>query len=1399
MHFPLHTIPLPSLLKEICGSPRGKCDFKTFRFALGRILKNTPKLNDQHLLQVLYNALDRNHDGNIDVNELCNSMIVFYPPESYRADARIWRLVSKVNWIPQEECIKNLSGLAGVDPQLVRHCVKGVNVEGNPNITFAQFLRAKDAIPRKNLENLIPAKGGAGGANGPLRELVGAPPGSGGDFMGSLPQVRGVPSLVEHDPGFLAGGRSPNVRGVEVPPVVIPGAPPRVGPALPRIGHPVVIRSPSNKENRAFMIGRPGLEGGPGGQEISFSDHKFKLPDTAQPKHQKRPQIVRPAFPGDIPHRKVFIDTNLGLKKRQTSPFMRSASPSGSPNPNRPKVVRFQDVTLNQKAEVKMNHYNTHGVQQSPRRTHSHFSRSRSPKSILSKKNSASPVGKGSQPDLKIRSPGRGKTESNRIRNTSQHAHGGLGGSGKKNVGLRLVDKNAKFQNRKKSKNGKIGAGGKGKKQKKGRSHYPTFLRSKDVNSDGRRVENGQKGQKKGRGAEKEIGGQTPGFCYGGFGRGGKGVRRRSNSRQRSRGRAGSSNSNRVGGLLQKTPLLGGNEAQQAHRAPVSRRGFCGPGPIQRGPGIPGNQQQTVRISSRSPVGCCPPSRPGPVIGGPPPFIDPNGVAPRRKVVAKRPLYGANTPDLMVKPMIIPGQAPVHHRHPLHPQQPLQHLQQPAQLSPVKVTQTGPLTVISPRGSQQRVVVRGIVSNSGTSRSRSPFERTPSPHYIARCPKTGRLLDQPTLEKRTALVSVSPGSSGRVIRLGGTRKKNENKKLRFEEKPKKLGGLEQDERENEIGSGEKKLDKEEADWIKQELKERIEMNKKQKEGKGTGGVTYSPPKSIPPPQDGSPGGESLQIASPPLQVKVEPTGGEQPKNQKKEKDLGNQDNNANPRDNKNTFSPQKPQIAQNQPKPEVNPQKPQKQQQLIQSPQQQPTQPRIQNQNTLNPQQTRPRPQRRQKQPLETINERKTTLPRIQNSTLPQGATSFNNRDRFRQRKSNTIELQTNNINPQSASQSSWRKKGLFSTTTPSQQPTPQSNLKEGCQLSQILICRIPLGLNNIDCRELSGYLSSALRKSKSKSLSLTQFRELMTVCKPVKIDQDVYEHNLNRLFTLLDANQNQKLEQTELANAMILLAGGDKKSKIEAAFRFYDKDKNGVLTFEEMVDYFVGVLKLKWLGDNKHTNRLDEQSVKKIAAATVKKCFDSVDLNHDGTISIKEFTEWILNGGETPSVDNAEKFFRKNLDEKALKKQRLESQEGIKEMIDRLRIGLPFQKVHISIALFYLKEEGGSFVSINKKAFREYLKRLIKGMGIAVKFGDGFDSIPTLFFKVFDLNNNGILDKEELGVGLFLLCGKQKHPKRGIIEILRRKIGSNFETIFSFFCVFLLIFCFFLMKIWAN
>ena len=339
----------------------------------------------------------------------------------------------------------------------------------------------------------------------------------------------------------------------------------------------------------------------------------------------------------------------------------------------------------------------------------------------------------------------------------------------------------------------------------------------------------------------------------------------------------------------------------------------------------------------------------------------------------------------------------------------------------------------------------------------------------------------------------------------------------------------------------------------------------------------------------------------------------------------------------------------------------------------------------------------------------------------------------------------------------------------------------EKITLQDILRTRISLNLNSVDCRSMADYLIKAL--GERNFLTFPQFTHLMSSCKPKKVNPNQYKRNLWTLYQFLDYNKDGTCDRTELANTLILLCGGDKKEKIEASFKFYDKDQSGTLSPLELVDYFKGVVKLKCRGSEKNV-RLNDQEIGVVAASIVKKAFQDIDTDDDSFLTLQEFTSWILNKGNLDSQVrtsflNQKRKSRGSRDLSFIgnKKDQNHDLNNLKNLIDDVRLAVPLQKIHISVAFKYLRETKSNLKALDKQSFKNYLLKLVKKCKLKIRFKDCFDSLPTLVFKVFDFNKSGLLERKQLGIPLLVLCGmlfsliNSRRNKEGKADVLCKNV----------------------------
>jgi len=123
----------------------------------------------------------------------------------------------------------------------------------------------------------------------------------------------------------------------------------------------------------------------------------------------------------------------------------------------------------------------------------------------------------------------------------------------------------------------------------------------------------------------------------------------------------------------------------------------------------------------------------------------------------------------------------------------------------------------------------------------------------------------------------------------------------------------------------------------------------------------------------------------------------------------------------------------------------------------------------------------------------------------------------------------------------------------------------------------------------------------------------------------------VDRLFHLLDTNNDGTVDLHEFVSGLSLLCKGTVEEKLELSFKAYDLDGNGYIEKEELASMF----KSAWMAGFRalsaaHGNQelsfedLNEFS-EEMANLFAANAFDTLDTNGDGQLSFEEFKEFAL------------------------------------------------------------------------------------------------------------------------------------------------------------------------------
>jgi calcium-dependent protein kinase len=111
-------------------------------------------------------------------------------------------------------------------------------------------------------------------------------------------------------------------------------------------------------------------------------------------------------------------------------------------------------------------------------------------------------------------------------------------------------------------------------------------------------------------------------------------------------------------------------------------------------------------------------------------------------------------------------------------------------------------------------------------------------------------------------------------------------------------------------------------------------------------------------------------------------------------------------------------------------------------------------------------------------------------------------------------------------------------------------------------------------------------------------------------ISKDEAKEKVDLIFQNIDTDFNGFIEYEEFVRAAVNSSIFMSKNYLKFAFNYFDRDSSGDITFEEIKKRFTQNAK-------NHNQKVDKE---------LKKIFDSIDINGDGSISFGEFCKMMKN-----------------------------------------------------------------------------------------------------------------------------------------------------------------------------
>jgi len=230
-----------------------------------------------------------------------------------------------------------------------------------------------------------------------------------------------------------------------------------------------------------------------------------------------------------------------------------------------------------------------------------------------------------------------------------------------------------------------------------------------------------------------------------------------------------------------------------------------------------------------------------------------------------------------------------------------------------------------------------------------------------------------------------------------------------------------------------------------------------------------------------------------------------------------------------------------------------------------------------------------------------------------------------------------------------------------------------------------------------------------------------------------------NRLFDIFDSNRDGLLDFSEIASGLTILAKGNHNEKAEAAFSLFDYNNDGVIDHDELVRYLRSVFNIMYELQPGVSHEM-EVSPEQLALATADEIFREFDIDHNGVLSLEEFTSFYAKGDTMkPGVASA-----------AARMSQLAPQTFSFEEVRNIT-GLKNFEPDEVFEVFASAANNRGYV--DKKAFYEGFGKISLIASKSENDREKLRLVLDKLFDLFDVDGSGLISYDELSAGLTILC----------------------------------------------
>lgn len=283
-------------------------------------------------------------------------------------------------------------------------------------------------------------------------------------------------------------------------------------------------------------------------------------------------------------------------------------------------------------------------------------------------------------------------------------------------------------------------------------------------------------------------------------------------------------------------------------------------------------------------------------------------------------------------------------------------------------------------------------------------------------------------------------------------------------------------------------------------------------------------------------------------------------------------------------------------------------------------------------------------------------------------------------------------------------------------------------------------------------------------------------------VDELVEEHaaNTNQTFSSEEKDQLQKIVETvfdgfdtdhdgfvdfcELSSGISILCAGSQQEKIKSTFNLFDINQDGFISRDEMETYLASVYRIVFMTSPGLMQHVHGMSPEELAHITTADAFVLCDANEDDRLSFEEFTKWYSTHGVSQGpIVQPEATIPKgtistiNDSMSSTRVSPMTSKEALAEMKELTNLGA----YDVADIFDFFQASADQEGNISQPVFfRCFNKLLAKDGQISRETQMKSQELLQELFALFDSDQNGVVDVQELGAGLSILCGGSRADK---------------------------------------